>query len=154
LVCEREKANRLLKVSGYKSLPHVTDAYIEATGPTFNAALENAALALFDTMCNLDLISRTDHDVITVEGRNRIELLYNWLEALLLKFELEQKVYNAFRVSVSNKTRGLRIRADADGERFDRKRHGAKVEVKAVTYHRMEISEERKGTILRFILDL
>jgi SHS2 domain-containing protein len=135
--------------SGFKFLQHTTDAYIEATGRTFEVALENAGLALFDTMCNIESISATNHEVITVEAPGRVQLLYDWL-----KFELEHKVYKAFRVVVSNVANGLRIDADAQGETFDRRKHGAKVEVKAVTYHRMEITQEREGVVVRFILDL
>ena len=135
-------------------LPHTTDAYIECVGATFEEALENAGLALFDTMCDLTAISREIRETVTVEGTDNFELLYNWLEALLLKFELERKVYSALDVSLTRLPDGLRINAQAQGELFNRKKHGAKVEVKAVTYHRMEISQEANRTIVRFILDL
>jgi len=138
----------------FRFLPHTTDAYIESIGTTFEEALENAGLALFETMCNLTSISRELDEVVTAEGANGLELLYDWLEALLLKFELERKVYNALHVSLSKTPEGLRIYARAQGELFDRKKHGAKVEVKAVTYHRMEIAQEEDRTVLRFILDL
>jgi len=140
---------------GYRFLPHTTDAYVESVGTNPEEALENAALALFDTMCDLNSISPKLSDVITVEGADDLELLYNWLEALLLRFELNRKVYNKFRVSISKKPGGgLGITAEADGEPFDRQKHGAKVEVKAVTYHRMEVSQEGGLTVVRFILDL
>jgi len=140
--------------AGYRSLPHTTDAYIEAVGPTFEKALENAASALFDTMCDLATISATLDEKLTVEGADKLELLYNWLESLLLKFELERKVYNGFQVSLTTVPQGLRITAKIEGEPFVRAKHGAKVEVKAVTYHRMEAYQEDGKTILRFILDL
>jgi SHS2 domain-containing protein len=141
--------------SGYRFLPHTTDAFVESSGANLEEALENAALALFDTMCDLDSISPKLHEIITVEGEDELELLYNWLEALLLRFELNRKVYNKFRVSLTKKPAGgLKIAAEANGEPFDRHKHRAKVEVKAVTYHRMEVTQEGDLTIVRFILDL
>ena len=140
--------------SGYKFLPHTTDAYIESVGPTFEKALEYAALALFDTMCDVNSISANLHEEISVTGADQLELLYNWLESLLLKFELENKVYNAFHVVLLSEEAGIKLNARIEGEIFDRKRHHAKVEVKAVTYHRMEVSQEGKTTVIRFILDL
>jgi len=140
--------------SGYKFLPHTTDAYVEATGATFEAALENAGLALFETMCEVSSVAHKRQDVITVKGTDDFELLYNWLESLLLKFELERKVYSKFWISLTKEPQTLGIRAHAYGEIFDRKKHGAKVEVKAVTYHRMEVIRQRGLIVLRFILDL
>ena len=139
---------------GYKFLPHTTDAYIESVGATFEAALENAGLALFDTMCDVHSIAQQWSEPITVDGADELELLYNWLESLLLKFELERKVYSKFQVSLASDASPLRLRALCYGESFDRKKHGAKVEVKAVTYHRMEVSRQEGFVILRFILDL
>ena len=139
---------------GYKLLPHTTDAYIESVGSTFDVALESAGLALFDTMCDLNSVVEKLHDVIAVDGEDDLELAYNWLESLLLKFELEQRVYRRFQVSVAKEPSGLKLKAHAYGEIFDRRRHGAKVEVKAVTYHRMEISRHENRVVLRFILDL
>ena len=139
---------------GYKFLPHTTDAYIEAVGATFEAALANAGLALFETMCEVSSVTHERQDVITVEGADDLELLYNWLESLLLKFELERKVYSKFQISITKEPRRLGIKAHAYGELFDRKKHGAKVEVKAVTYHRMEVIRQGRLFVLRFILDL
>jgi len=139
---------------GFKLLPHTTDAYIEAVGATFDQALENAALALFDTMCNLGSITQSEQDVIRLTDKDDEAILYDWLESLLLKFELEHRVYSKFHVSVAGEPQGLRLTAKAYGEEFDRKKHGAKVEVKAVTYHRLEVSRQQGVVTVRFILDL
>jgi SHS2 domain-containing protein len=45
-------------------------------------------------------------------------------------------------------------KATAIGEKYDKHKHGAKVEVKAVTYHRMAIKRDENVTVLTFILDL
>lgn len=139
---------------GYKFLPHTTDAYIEAVGASFESALENAGLALVDTMCYVSTITHKRRDVMTVNGADDLELLYNWLESILLKFELERKVYGKFQISVTREPTSLRLNALAYGESFNREKHGAKVEVKAVTYHRMEVSRQEGLFVLRFILDL
>jgi len=143
-----------LSASGYRFLPHTTDAYIESVGPTFENALENAALALFDTMCNVNRVSAELQEEVTVQGADQLELLYNWLECLLLKFELEHKVYNKFHVSLVSDQGALTLTAKIQGEAFNRQKHGAKVEVKAVTYHKMEIFQEGKVIVIRFIVDL
>jgi len=151
----RKIGDTSLASSRYKFLPHTTDAYIESVGGTFEEALENAGLALFDTMCNLAKISRKQVAEIQAEGDDEVGLLYDWLETLLLKFELEGKVYSKFDITVVKVgSSALRLNAKAYGEPYDRKTHGSKVEVKAVTYHRMEVVRESGVFVLRFILDL
>jgi SHS2 domain-containing protein len=139
----------------YEFLPHTTDAYIEARGETFEQALEAAGLALFDTMCDINSVSHELTDELQASGSDEIRLLYDWLERLLLKFELEGKVYSRFKVaSIAKSPDTLHTTARMFGEKYDRKKHGSKVEVKAVTYHKMEILKDKSGVALRFILDL
>ncbi len=139
----------------YKFLQHTTDAYIQSTGATFEEALENAGLALFDTMCNLESISHKQVDNVEADGADEVGLLYDWLDTLLLKFELDGQVYSNFRVEPLETGSGaLHINAKAYGETYNRLKHGSKVEVKAVTYHRMEVVREKNLVTLRFILDL
>jgi len=114
-----------------------------------------AAAALFDTICNVSTVSSKITEEIHAEAPNDIMLLYNWLEALLLKFELESKVFSRFDVSeISRRGNSLVLNAHVSGETYDKKRHGAKVEVKAVTLHKMEILPSSHLTVVRFILDL
>ncbi len=141
--------------ASYEYLPHTTDAFIEARGATLERAFESAGLALFDTMCNVKSISHKLTDQLEFSGKDEISLLYDWLESLLLKFDLDEKVYSRFEVSPVMKSETMmKAKAHVSGEKYDRNKHGAKVEVKAVTYHKMEIRKADSGTVLRFILDL
>ena len=55
--------------------------------------------------------------------------------------------------TIQRKEKKSRFRAVIKGERFDPKRHPQKVGVKAVTYHRMEISRKPSEVTVKFILD-
>ena len=141
--------------AGYKFLPHTTDAYIQAAGSTLEEAFGYAAAALFDTICNVSTISRKITEGMHAEAPDDIMLLYNWLEALLLKFELERRVFSSFDVSeISRREDNFVLDAEISGETYDKRKHGAKVEVKAVTLHKMEILPGSPLTVIRFILDL
>jgi SHS2 domain-containing protein len=136
-------------------LQHTADAYIAAYGKTLSEAFENAGLALFDTMTNLDSINPARQAHITVKARNTYELLYNWLEALLVKFDTEQMLYSVINVQkIIEKENHLTLIAQVHGEQFDPEKHAQKVGVKAVTYHRMEIIQKPKRVTVKFILDL
>jgi SHS2 domain-containing protein len=98
----------------------------------------------------------TEHvENVKVTAPDEVTLLYNWLEFLLLKFELERKVFSKFKVTLDRKLPN-RIQASAKvyGETYERRKHGAKVEVKAVTLHKIEVIHRDDATILRFLLDL
>ncbi len=144
-----------MSVAGYTFLPHTTDAYIQATGSTLEEAFEYAAMALFDTMCDLTTISPDHVENMEVTGADEVALLHNWLESLLLKFELEGKVFSKFKVTLSRRlSNRLQANAEIYGEPYNKKKHGAKVEVKAVTVHKMEIVRNGAATTARYILDL
>jgi SHS2 domain-containing protein len=141
--------------AGYEFLPHTTDAYIQANASTFEEALAYAGMALFDTMCDVKAILPEQVDDVQATGADEVALLYNWLEALLLKFELECKVYSKFEVTLmKTPSKEFKVIAKAFGEAWVKEKHGAKVEVKAVTYHKMEVLHNGAATTLRFILDL
>jgi len=133
----------------------MTDAYVEVKAPTLNAAFEEAAFAMFDIMTDPTAIGTELTDRFEVTAHDEISLLHDWLEQLLLRFDLESKVYSRLHVEEIRTHDGeLRLRAKAQGGLFQRGLHPAKVEVKAVTYHRMEVKTVKKGYLVRYILDL
>lgn len=139
----------------YEFLEHVSDAYVAAYGKTLEEAFQNAAEAMFETMIETSTVALTLEEVVKVEGHDREELLYNWLEALLLKFEIEGKVYRKFEIEdIKERNSGFALKAIIRGEPYDAEKHRPKVEVKAVTYHQMEIKEQKRGYEVKFILDL
>ena len=140
----------------FEFLEHTADLYIAAYGDSLEEAFENAAAAMFEGMTELDKIRPQIEDKVEVEGYDKQALLYNWLEALLLKFETENRLYSRFKIAQIEKTAtGFRLTARIRGELFDSNRHPSKVGVKAVTYHQMEIIEDRKeGVTVKFILDI
>ena len=140
----------------FEFLEHTADLYIAAYGQSLEEAFENAAAAMFEGMTELDKIKPQIEEGVEVEGYDKQALLYNWLEALLLRFETENNLYSRFKIAPIEKTSaGLKLRAQIKGEQFDRNRHLSKVGVKAITYHQMEITEnKREGVTVKFILDI
>jgi SHS2 domain-containing protein len=133
----------------------MADAYIAAYGKDLAEAFENAALAMFDVMTEVEKVSSEVEDYVDVAAEDEYALLYSWLEALLVKFDIKGMLYSKFKVLDLNKTsNGFRLRAKIWGEKFNPEKHTQKVGVKAVTYHRMEIIKEPNKVTLKFILDI
>jgi len=140
---------------GFEFLEHTADAYIAAYGKDLPEAFENAALAMFDVMTNVEKVNSEIKDSVEVVAEDEYALLYSWLEALLVKFDVNKMFYSKFKVLSINQALGsFRLRAEIWGEKFNPEKHEQKVGVKAVTYHRMEIIKEPKEVTLKFILDI
>lgn len=139
----------------FEFLEHTADVYVRAFGITMQQAFENAALAMFETMTKSAKIAQKTEESIEVEAEDQYALLYNWLEALLVKLETEGMLYSRFEIFEWQESREcFKIKARIWGEKFNPKRHPQKVAVKAVTYHRMMVICEPERVVLEFILDI
>jgi SHS2 domain-containing protein len=139
----------------FEFLEHTADVFIRAHGKTMEEAYENAALAMFETMTDSEKIAQTQEQTLDVEAEDQYALLYNWLEALVVKFETENMLFSKFQITNWQETPELfKFKARVWGEKFDAQKHPQKVAIKAVTYHRMVIIREKDRVILEFILDI
>jgi SHS2 domain-containing protein len=151
LVAEKDQ-----KFAGkFDFLEHTADVYIRAYGSTMEEAYENAALATFETMTDITKIAQIQEEFFEVEAEDQYALLYNWLEALIVKFETENMLFSKFQITNwKETTETLKFKAKMWGEKFDPQKHPQKVGIKAVTYHRMVIIKEKDQVVLEFILDI
>jgi SHS2 domain-containing protein len=131
----------------------MTDAVIEAYGGTLEEAFENAARGLNDTMIDLKTVRPNKDITITAIGHDLHSLLFDWLDKVMLLLVADGIVMSEFSVKINQKG-GYSLEGVAKGERLDLDRHRYKVEIKAVTYHEMQITEEKGKATVRFLLDL
>jgi SHS2 domain-containing protein len=143
------------KEKRFEFLEHTADAYIASYGKDSAEAFENAALAMFDVMTDVEKVSPKVKDSVEVEGDDEYALLYNWLEALLVKFDINGMLYSKFKIlNLSQTSDGFSLQAEIWGEKFNPKKHKQKVGVKAVTYYLMEIIKESDKVTVKFLLDI
>ncbi len=139
----------------FEFLEHTADILIAAHGQNIQEAFENAASAMFEVMTDTTKITPVQEDTVEVEAEDEYALLYNWLEALLVKFDVDGMLYSKFQITnLADTGEAFRLKASAWGEKFNVEKHPQKVAVKAVTYHRMEIIKEHDKITLEFILDI
>ncbi len=141
-------------MSRYRFLEHTTDAEIEAYGANIERAFENAGTALEDTMVDINRIENKIEEEITVRAKDKKALLYSWLEALIIKQDVEGMLYSKFQCKISEENGVYKLVAKVEGEGFDKTKHEQKTAIKAPTYHEMKINELSEGVILKFVLDL
>lgn len=139
---------------GYRFLDHMTDAIIEAYGTTLEEAFQNAALGLIDTMIDLKTVRPKKKIKLTATGHDLYSLLFDWLDKVLLLLVADWIVLSQFSIEIRKHNNGYSIEGTALGEPLDVDRHRYKVEIKAVTYHEMEIKQEGELVTVRFLVDL
>jgi SHS2 domain-containing protein len=139
----------------FEFLEHTADAFIAAYGVSLEEAFGNAALAMFEVMTDTDKVNAQVKETIEVEAEDEYALLYSWLEALLVKFEVSGMLFSKFEVhKIKDNKENFKLEASVWGEKFDPAKHPQKVGVKAATYHQMEIIKEVEKVSLIFLLDI
>jgi protein archease len=139
---------------GYRFLDHMTDAIIEAYGSTLEEAFENAAKALCDTMIDLKTVRAEREIKFSAKGDDLYSLLFDWLDKVMLLLVADRIAMSQFSVNIKQLNRGYLLEGITRGEPLELDRHHYKVEIKAVTYHEMEIRQEKDLITARFLLDL
>lgn len=138
---------------GYRYLEHITDAYVEAYGSSLSEAFDQSGRALVNLMFDIEKANGLFPVTISAEGTDELELLYNWLEAVLLTVVVEGQIMSEFDIRI-NLDSMLRLEASTMTESIDMIKHAYKTEVKGVTYHAMEVTHDEGLVITRYIVDL
>jgi len=143
----------------YEQLEHTGDVYIKAYGKDLISLLENSGLALFDTMVNIDRVECREERSISVEGFDLENLLYRWLEELLVLYYSENLVCSKITVNEFKILRGgvdltYELRGVACCEKFNSQKHEPRVEVKSPTYSLMRILKSEDTWTAYFVLDI
>jgi SHS2 domain-containing protein len=133
-------------------LDHATDAFIEVTASTLNEAFTLAAQSIVDITLDRKTILENEQKVLTVSAQDLRYLLFNWLEEVNYQIITEGFAIARFTLKIS-KNPPYRLTATAYGEPINLKKHQFKVEIKAPTFHLMDIKKNH-GIIMRFLLDL
>ena len=139
----------------FEFLEHMADIYVAAYGRTLEEAFENAALAMVVSMTDVKKVEPKIQDIIEVKAEDECGLLYSWLERLLIRFEVDERLYSRFDIErIEQTAEGYALKAKVSGEFFDPEKNPSKVGIKAVTYHQMEIITSPRSVTLKFILDI
>ena len=122
----------------YEIFDHTADMGVRVFGRTVEEVFVNAAYALFDQWTDLRKVRKQISQEISVQGSDREDLLIRWLGELLFLGESRGFLFKEFTIRRLDSTS---LKAIARGEIFDPSRHCFKTEIKAVTYHQVEVKE-------------
>jgi SHS2 domain-containing protein len=125
----------------YDLIDHTADVGLKAYGKTLSEAFENAAKGMFEIITNKSEIESVGQFDIKLEAPNLEQLLVDWLSELLFIHSSQNLVFGFFKLDVDEKKPGLS--ATVFGEKLDISKHKIGTEIKAVTYHMLEVKKKK-----------
>ena len=132
-------------------IDHTADVGIAIYGEDIRQLFYNAALALFSLITDIQSIRGKLPHRVEITSDNRDSLLVEWLNELIYLFDAEHFLFNRFEFETLDNNQ---LKATCYGEKLDPIRHSIKTEVKAATYHLLEIVRDNKGYRAQVIFDI
>lgn len=129
------------------------DIGFHAYGKLLNETFENAGLAIFNIISDTDNINAEKEIKFEITSEDEVSLLYDYLEELLFYHEVEFMLFSAFNVNIEKTDDSYHLKATIKGEEINWDVHERKCEIKAITFHQMEIIHDEVIS-LKAIVDL
>ena len=138
-----------------QEIDHTGDVGLRITAGSLPQLFERAAGGMFSVLTDPDAVRPAETTDVSVEGPDREALMVRWLSELNYHHTVHDWLFCAFSVDAIEATAdGLRLSATATGERLDPARHVVHTEIKAVTFHGLEIRETTDGWTVQVIFDM
>ena len=131
----------------FEILEHTADIGIAAYGKTKREVFINAAKGMFEIIAGeTKNLKENFYDKIKLEADNLEGLLFAWLNELLYIGETRLVILNKFQIKELS---DFQIKAEVRGAKINPPSIKIKKEIKAVTYHRLEIKKVEESGLWR-----
>ena len=135
----------------YELIDHTADFGIHVFGSDSTDLFANAALAMFDLIAEMDTVEGRDAHTVQITGADWPDLMVNWLRELLYFWAGRGLLVKTVDISSISET-GMSARVWVDP--YDPDRHVVKTEIKAVTYHQIQVESGPSGWEAKIIFDV
>jgi SHS2 domain-containing protein len=130
----------------------IADSAFEAQGDSVEDLFQTCAQATFEVMADTSTIEPKSKETVELAGENLEELLFDWLAELIYLKDSKSMLFGKFEVKIERDD-GYKLFATVWGEPADQKKHRVRVDVKAVTYHLLEVKQVKDKWTAKVILD-
>ena len=135
----------------YETFEHTADLGLRVRAADLDALFAEAGRGFLSILVENPSDVRPQRDIkLQIEGTDKDYLFFDWLNELLYRFEIDHLLLAEFDVTLDE--RGLR--AIARGEPVDPDRHHLAHEIKAITYHQLEVKQVPDGWQAVVIVDI
>jgi SHS2 domain-containing protein len=136
---------------GYRFIDHTADFRLEIFGVDEEDLFVQAAMALTDLITDPMTLQGRRWQNIAVSGHDWSDLMVNWLRELLYLWSGEEQLVS--RVTLQS-LESTHLMATVTTDDFRAGRHPIRNEIKAVTYHQIDVSPWQTGWRARVVFDI
>ena len=137
--------------ANFTFLDHTADLGIIVTGSDLRDLFEKAAHAMMQIMIEKRPPGKTRSLQLSVSGGDYADLMVRWLGEILYLFQGEGKVVISVKISSITQSH---INSTLQTIPFNPQQHEVLAEIKAVTYHRIEVVSENGRWKATIVFDL
>ncbi len=130
----------------------IADSAFEAEAESLEDLFRTCAIATFEVMADTSTIEPKSKEDVELAGDNLEELLFDWLAELIYLKDSKSMLFGKFEIRIEEED-GYKLTASIWGEPVDQKKHKVRVDVKAVTYHLLEVKQVEGKWIAKVVLD-
>ena len=124
--------------ASYSLLDHTGDTGLLLRAPSLPELFRQAAHGFYTVLLETpSAVTSTDEWEIKLEEDDVDTLLVSWLSELNYHFSVLGKVYREYELQIS----GKQLQARLHGTEFDPDRHQVLREIKAITFHQLEVRQ-------------
>ena len=127
----------------YEFFDHTADIGVRVFGATLPELFVHAAQAMYTVLGELEKTGDRRQKTVELHAELLEDLLHDWLAELLYAIEAEHVLYDEFAIS---NLRSPILTATLSGGPIDFARSHLNEEIKAVTYHRLQVQQQPDGT--------
>jgi SHS2 domain-containing protein len=135
----------------YRLIDHTADFGVQVFGSDAKEVFSNAALAMFDLITKVGSLKGLNSMDVSISGEDWPDLMINWLRELLFLWNGKELLVKRADITIlSEKNLSAKVFFDP----YDPDHHVIKIEVKAVTYHQIQVKSGPSGWEARVIFDV
>jgi SHS2 domain-containing protein len=134
----------------WEHFAHGADVGVRGIGTTESEAFEQAALAMTAVMLEPSAVAVLEMRNVECEAPDDELLLVEWLNSLIYLMAVDKMLFSCFAVQLD----GCLLYGQAWGERLDRTRHHAAVEIKGATYTMLSVTHQNGLWVAQTVVDV
>ena len=135
----------------YEEIPHTADIALRIQGKDLRELFINAAYGMFDIIADLEGLKESVSIDVNLKAPSKEELLVSWLDELLYNFYTKGIIFFDFDITLV--TDGT-LTAKARGRHLGENKNRLKREIKAATFHDLNIAETPGGLSVDIVFDV